>query len=283
MRLAIASASVSAVFIALTLNGHAQAKDEYRQDYCKVRAERSASVDVGNARRVVLRTGAGELEVRGDEGVSRIEASGRACASSEELLAATTIHVRMVGDTAHVETAIPVEKLKMLERAYAYIDVKVRLPANLPVEAHDSSGDARLEQLASLDMRDSSGDLEIERVRGELRVSDSSGDVRITTAASLRIEDSSGDVFAKDIGSGVEVVSDSSGDLVIEGVGGTVDIRRDSSGDIRVSDVKGSVLVGVDSSGSIVARNVTGDFTVETDGSGDISHDGVKGRVSTPE
>ena len=250
---------------------------------CEFRAERTGAIDTQGVQKIVLRTGAGDLKVQGRDG-ARIEAKGDACASSQALVDAVAISVRREGSIAFVESVIPLEKLNKKEReGYAYIDLDITLPANLPVEAEDSSGDAELSGLAALTVRDSSGDLEIERVKGALDVQDSSGEVRIVDVGSLRLQDSSGDVRIERVAGAVEVVSDSSGDMLVRNVGGRLDIRQDSSGDIRAEDVRGSVFVGVDSSGSIYARNVAGDFTVETDGSGEIEHENVKGRVSTPE
>lgn len=270
--------SFVAAIVLLTLAHDTQAWE------CEFRAERNGAIDTARAQKIVMRTGAGDLKVNGRETAARIEAKGDACASSQELLDAMAISVRREGNTAFVETVIPVERMKA-ERgdAYAYIDVEVTLPANLPVEAQDSSGDAELFGLAALTMRDSSGDLEITRVKGPVNVQDSSGEIRITDVASVRLEDSSGDVTLEKVAGAVDIVSDSSGDLLVRDVGGKVDIRQDSSGDIRVRDVRGSVAVGVDSSGSIYANNISGDFTVEADGSGEIRHENVKGRVTTPD
>ncbi|HKZ72508.1 MAG TPA: hypothetical protein VJ011_00505, partial [Steroidobacteraceae bacterium] len=81
---------------------------------CEFRADRSGGIDVAGVKRIVLRTGAGDLKATGRDAAARIEASGVACASTKELLDATTINVRREGDTAFVETAIPVERLKLL-------------------------------------------------------------------------------------------------------------------------------------------------------------------------
>jgi hypothetical protein len=270
-------ASIIAGFSLFVLAGSAFASD------CQFRAQRSGAVDVAGVQKIVMRTGAGELEVNGRDGASGISASGDACASSQELLDAMQISVRREGAIAYVDTNIPVDKLRTLSNAYAYIDLDVDVPSNLPVEAQDSSGEAELRNLAALDMRDSSGDLEIERVKGAVSVQDSSGEIRIRDVGSVRLEDSSGDVQIEKVAGIVDIVSDSSGELVVRDAGGKVDIRQDSSGDIRVSDVRGSLEVGVDSSGSIHARNIEGDFTVGADGSGSITHENVKGKISTPD
>ena len=87
---------------------------------CEFRAQRSGDVDVAGAQKVVMRTGAGELEVNGRDATSRVSASGNACASSQELLDAMQISVRREGTTAYVETNIPIDKLKTMSNAYAY-------------------------------------------------------------------------------------------------------------------------------------------------------------------
>jgi hypothetical protein len=271
------ASSVIAGFSLLAL-----AQSVYAWD-CRFRADRSGAIEVAGAQSIVMRTGAGELEVHGREGATRISATGEACASSQELLDALQISVRREGNVAYVETNIPIDKVKSTDNAYAYIDVTVTVPSNLAVEAQDSSGEAELRDLASLDMRDSSGELEIENIKGALSVQDSSGEIRIRNVGSVKLEDSSGDVLIEKVAGAVDIVSDSSGDLVVRDAGGKVDVRQDSSGDIRVSDVRGSLDVGVDSSGSIHARNIDGDFTVGADGSGGITHENVKGKVRTPE
>src|SRR5688572_19207899 len=81
---------------------------------CKFRAERSGAVDVAGVQKIVLRTGAGELEVNGRDGTTRVSASGTACASSQELLDAMQISVRREGNTAYVETNIPIDKLRTM-------------------------------------------------------------------------------------------------------------------------------------------------------------------------
>jgi hypothetical protein len=271
------SCAAGALLLALT---HAAYASEWN---CKFRAERGGTIDTAGVQKIVLRTGAGDLKVTG-RSEARIDAQGEACASSQELLDATSISVRREGTTAFVETMIPVEQMKAQRgNAYAYIDVRAMLPANLPVDAQDSSGDAELSGLAELTMRDSSGDLDIDRIKGALAIQDSSGEIRVREVGSVRLEDSSGDMTIEQVAGVVDIVSDSSGDIEVRDIGGQVDIRQDSSGDIRANNVRGSVIIGVDSSGSIYARNVTGDFTVETDGSGSIEHEDVKGRISMPE
>jgi hypothetical protein len=248
-----------------------------RAQGCLFSAERNKNVDVANIDRVVIAAGAGSLRVTGKSGARQVQASGKACASSQDILAQIDIKVRTDGRVLRVEAVLP-----ELRNDDAYLDLTVTLPDNLPVQAADSSGDAELRALKELTILDSSGDLVIADIAGLARVQDSSGDVRLEQAGSVDLQDSSGDVVIRQVKNDVEIPSDSSGNLTIDDVGGAVRIVADSSGDIRVSQVRGNVEVVADSSGDITAREIGGDFTVSSDTSGSIDHENVKGRVELP-
>lgn len=251
---------------------------------CEFRADRSAGVDAKGVEKVVIRTGAGDMKVIGRGNAVRVEARGVACAAKQELLDRTQITVRREGNVVYVETDLPADKdgWNWGRGEYAYIDIGIALPSNLPVEATDSSGDAVFEDLKALQLQDSSGDLEISRIADLADVNDSSGDLDLTSAGSVRVRDSSGDIEIDDVRGDVDVVQDSSGDIHVETVAGNVRVEQDSSGDIRAENVKGSFVVDSDSSGSIYAVNITGDFTVSDDSSGDIEHESVGGKVTIP-
>ncbi len=244
---------------------------------CKVSADRSGQLDLAGIEKVVIRAGAGDLRVTGSASASRIEASGKACASSQEMLDQTLLSVRRDGNTATIETTMPDRN-----DGHSSIDLGVALPSNLPVEAQDSSGDASLRGLKSLSIQDSSGDLEIESIAEAARVRDSSGDIEIEKAGSVRLEDSSGDIEVEEIRGDVEVTSDSSGEIRIEEIGGKVHIAQDSSGGIHIEKVKGNVTIDTDSSGAIVVDTIGGDFTVTDDSGGGVKHRNVTGKVSVP-
>lgn len=253
-------------------------------DDCKFRADRAGGVDAKGVEKVVIRAGAGDMKVVGRANAVRIEARGTACAANQGLLDVTKINVRREGNVVYVESALPQETngWSLGNRQYAYIDLGVALPSNIPVEATDSSGDAEFEDLGALSVQDSSGDLDLSRIAGLADVSDSSGDIGIETAGSVRVRDSSGDIELEGVRGDVEVVQDSSGDIHIEDVDGSVRIVQDSSGNIRIEDVKGSVNVDSDSSGDIYAGRVGGDFTVSEDSGGTIEHESVSGQISVP-
>jgi hypothetical protein len=246
-------------------------------DGCKVSADRSGQLDLAGIQKVVILAGAGDLEVTGSDSASRLEARGKACASTQALLDQTRITVRRDGDTATVETNMPEDN-----DGHSSIDLVVSLPSSLPVEAQDSSGDARLRGLKSLSIQDSSGDLDIKSIAQLAQVRDSSGDIEIEKAGEVRLEDSSGDIEVEEINGDVEVTSDSSGEIRIEQIGGKVHVAQDSSGGIYIEKVKGSVAVDSDSSGAIIVDTIGGDFTVKDDSSGGVKHRNVTGKVSVP-
>jgi hypothetical protein len=253
-------------------------------DDCKVRADRAGGIDAKGVDKVVIRAGAGDLEVRGNSSATRIEARGEACAAKQELLDAAQITVRREGNVVYVETRLPQNEDDKLwgNNDYAYIDLDIALPSRLPVEAIDSSGDAKFEDLQALQLQDSSGDVKLLRIPGAIDVTDSSGDLTIGDAGSVRLRDSSGDVQVDHVRNDVTVLMDSSGDMRITKVDGSVKVEQDSSGSIHIEDVKGNVKVDSDSSGDIYAGHVGGDFTVSEDSSGSIGHSSVAGRISVP-
>ena len=233
---------------------------------CKFEQERTGGESAAGVSRLVLVAAAGELEVRGDAKATRVEATGKACASSQALLDQITLKTRREGSTLFVEVIMPkLNDVTLFGSNSASLDLRVTLPTTLPVEAQDSSGDAVLEDLKSIKLLDSSGDLTIRNIAGAVDVRDSSGDIEV-----------------EGITGNVEVLVDSSGDIEIEEVSGNVHIAQDSSGGIELANVKGNVAIDADTSGGIAVRNIGGDFTVAADTNGGIRHDNVTGRVSLP-
>ncbi len=254
-------------------------------DDCKFTADRAAGVEARGIEKVLIRAGAGDMKVVGRGNAVRVEARGVACAAKQELLDLVQLSVRREGNTVIVETSLPQDKptgWSFGDNEYAYIDVGIALPANIPVEAIDSSGDAVFEDLHELTLQDSSGDLDVRRIAGLADLFDSSGDIDLEGAGSARLRDSSGDIEVDDVRGDVEVVQDSSGDVRIANVGGSARVRQDSSGNLRFEDIKGSVDVDSDSSGDIYAGRVTGNFTVSEDSSGGIEHESIGGSVQIP-
>jgi hypothetical protein len=230
-------------------------------DTCKHRADRRASLDTTGIARVEINARAGDLEVRPATG-STLLAQGEACASGEKFLEQTNIAVRREGSTLRIDVLVP-DRMVGFGVFYATLDLNVSVPASLPVDITDSSGDLVASDVRVVKVTDSSGDIVLRRPRSDVEVWDSSGDTRIEDAAGrVQVRDSSGDIVivgAQD----VVIPSDSSGDISIQRVAGSVSIEQDSSGDIRVADV---------------GR----DFTLLGDSSGEVKVSGVKGETRLP-
>jgi hypothetical protein len=271
-----------------------------RADACKYSAKREATIDVQAAKRVAISARAGSLSIEGVPNAARVEASGLACASTEKFLEQVLIETRREGDVLHVDVRIPDldsqsgsgtesrddddEWWKHHEDRYASLDIRITVPEKLPVTAIDSSGDARVRRVASLEMTDSSGELRIEDVAGDVAVRDSSGELTLRKiGGNVELNDSSGDVLIDRVGKNVKVEVDSSGDLEIGDVKGSVQIEQDSSGDIRVGDVTGGVSIGSDGSGGVDVHHVGGAFSLGSKGSGDVQFADIKGDVHVPE
>ena len=208
---------------------------------CKFAADRTATLDTRGVERVEIFARAGELTVKPAPG-SAVSASGRACASSEKYLEQTQIKLRRDGNVLQVQVQVP-EDMQGIGIFYASLDLTVVVPATLPVEITDSSGDMTLEGVRVTRITDSSGDILAKGLPGDLEIEDSSGDISVLDqAGALRISDSSGDIVVRGARE-VLIPRDSSGDIRIEQVSGSVRIEQDSSGEVRVSSVQGTVNI----------------------------------------
>ena len=258
-------------------------------DDCRYSAERSLDLDAQGLATLKLDTGAGDLDVIGVPGLARIEVRGKACASEQEVLAGIQLSQQREGAAAHVMTTIPDEgsNWQLFGSHYAYMDVRVRVPAELKLALRDSSGDLDVTGIAAgLELSDSSGDISLRDIGGAVTLSDSSGDIELRGLdGSITIQsDSSGDIDLVDVSGDALVHSDSSGDVDFRRITGNARIDSDSSGDIDFDTIGGDASVGSDGSGEIGAAHVRGAFTVERKSNADdnVRHSDIGGRISLP-
>ena len=258
-------------------------------DDCRYTVERVLDLDARGLATLRLDTGAGDLDVVGEPGLARIEVRGRACASEQEVLDGIQLSQQREGASAHVMTTIPGEGFSwpLFDNHYAYMDVRVRVPAELELVMRDSSGDVDVTGIkAGLQLTDSSGDIDLRDIGGAVTLSDSSGDILLHGLdGSVTIEsDSSGDIDLSDVGGDAQVRSDSSGDVDFRRITGNARIDSDSSGDIDFDTIGGDAGVGSDGSGEIRAGHVRGAFTVErkSNAEDNIRHSDIGGAISLP-
>lgn len=251
------------LFLAVFLLSLLAAPPALADDDCDYTADRAAAIDLDGAKLIEIEARAGSLVVEGRSGLTRVSATGEACASDEDLLEGIQITTRRSGDRVRVSVEIPDSGWSFRNRT-ARLNLTVEVPDDVALSIDDSSGSIKVRGVAATEIEDSSGEIIVEGVGGNLRIDDSSG--------SIRVRDVAGDV----------VVDDSSGGIDVRGVRGSVTIEDDSSGGIEIADVEGDVMVRDDSSGGIRVSEIGGDFTVRHDGSGGIDYSGVRGRVDVP-
>lgn len=270
--------------MALAVLGAGNVLTCHAADWCKFTASRSVTLEAAGARTIVITAGAGELSIHGQSARNNVQADGRACASSREVLDRIQLESRREGDVLYVRTVLPKLDDGLLGFSrYATMDLEVVLPASLQAQVEDSSGDLELAGVAAAVVMDSSGDIDIDDIAGRLEVTDSSGDIEIERIGGpLSLQDSSGDIELAGIQGPVEIPVDSSGEIHIENVSGGVHIRTDSSGEIVIAHVRNDVVIDSDSSGDISVEDVGGRFTVGADSSGSIRHTRVTGAVQLP-
>lgn len=232
---------------------------------CKYELEIDQTLDLADSQTLSISAAAGDLEIEAG-GNDQASIRGKLCASKEEWLRQAKV-LTEGGTNAEIVVDLPeASGWSVTGNQYVYLDLEVTVPDDIAVDVKDSSGDADISGLMSLDVVDSSGDLEIRDISGPVTLRDSSGDIELV-----------------DIRGDVTVVSDSSGDIDGNGISGAVLIEKDSSGKIDFVDVSGDFTVEKDSSGDIIARDVGGNFTVLRDGSGSIQAKNVSGTITKPE
>jgi len=250
---------------------------------CRITAERNFDVDAAGLRTLAFNLGSSDVVVEGVPGLARIEVRGRACASEEAWLEQLTVDQKRSGDRVEV-TPHDGNDLhgNWFGSTYAYVDLRVRAPAQLAVAILSQSGDASADNVAALDFEGSSGDLEARHIAGVLGLKVSSGDVRATDIGSVDIRNvGSGDISLRDVRSDVEVARTGSGDLHFDSIGG-VRIGSVGSGDVWVAGAAGDVSIESVGSGDVNVNDVEGNFRVGSMGSGDVHHRNVRGTVSAP-
>lgn len=232
---------------------------------CQFEAPRNLQLDLAGVRAVQIELHSQNLHLNGSEAAKGLNLSGRACASDKAALAGLQVTQRREGDQLLIDVGGSNHfTFSLFGSSYAYLDVTMQLPANLPVTLSVGSGDASVSGVQQLHSQVGSGDLHVRQLSGKFTASVGSGDVDATDVGSLDLGSvGSGDFKGEEIKGDVRVGSIGSGDVVLRRVGGSVRADTLGSGDLTVSDV-------------------AGDFSLGAKGSGDVSHAGVKGKVSVP-
>jgi DUF4097 and DUF4098 domain-containing protein YvlB len=234
-------------------------------DHCSFQAPRNAAIDLNGVHTIVIDIGHHNLHLVGSQ-TGNVKIEGRACASSAKLLGDLQLNQRREGDRLILTASNnpTLNSFSFFAEHYAYLDLHINVPSNLPINLDVGSGDADVVGVSRLSANTHSGDLHVHSVNGRF-------DANV----------GSGDVDAADVGE-IHVGSVGSGDFKADRVRGDVQIGSIGSGDATLHTVDGSVDVGSVGSGDLKVNGVTHDLRVHSVGSGDVEHAGIAGRVDVP-
>ena len=234
--------NVLVVALAATTSLAVQGRDD-----CRYEARRDATVRASARDVLELIARAGDLRVEGRSDAREVTITGRACASTQDLLDQLVIETGRSGSSVLVEVPeLRNDDEDWSSGRYASLDLEIVVPLGMAAEVQDGSGDLTIEGVGDLDLMDGSGGVTLRNMGGRVTIQDGSGEIDIRQVA------------------------------------GVVTIR-DGSGSITVHDVDGDVRVPLDGSGNIEIDHVTGDLTVAQKGSGSIQHTDVRGAIDIPE
>ena len=210
-------------------------------------APRNATVDARGARQLTVEAKAGELRIRGVDGLTEVRVRATARASSRALLAEIQLVARREGNAIVVRADIPdwPSDRGYDDDHYRGLDLVLEVPRGIAADVQDGSGGLEIRGVGALTLVDGSGEIDVEDV------------------ASARITDGSGELRLRDVRGNVRIT--------------------DGSGAIDVSRVKGDVVVTNDGSGGMDVRDVAGDFVVEGGRGRGIRYSDVRGRVRVPQ
>ena len=132
-------------------------------------AARDATVPAAGATVMRLDARAGSLRIEGQNGIGEVRIRGTARASSRELLEGIKLEANRDGNEVRVEVVIPEIRESGWDHQAA-LDLVIEVPASLPLDVRDSSGDVEIRNVARLDIDDRSRDLNHENDAGALNI-----------------------------------------------------------------------------------------------------------------
>ena len=217
--------------------------------------EETLSLPAEGLERLIVGNGSGLLECLGEDRADVLvelvfKANARKRGKAEDMLGESSLRVVREAEQLRLKPDLP--------RGKVWVDIVVRLPRRLEVQAGVGSGELRLRDLAGrLDLEAGSGSVDARDIEADLDVKVGSGDIRLRdVAGAVRAQAGSGSVSLKRIGSCE---------------------AKTSSGDLEILTVLGACSAET-GSGDILLRKVMGPADLET-GSGDINASGLADRL----
>ena len=232
----------------------------------RVSAPKSATVGTVGARLIRIVSDAGVLKIDGRTGEPAATVRAVAIASGKSVLSGIKLIATREGDVVTIRPQMPHRTFFSWGRSFfAAMDMSITVPAGIPIEITDGSGDIVARGVGPLKIRDGSGGIDVRGTTGTLEIEDGSGEVNVIGV--------DGDVK----------ITDGSGSLSIANVTGDLNIPDDGSGTLRAERIGGSVHVSDKGSGEMSVAHVGSDLGVGEKGSGAIRYDDVRGKVAVPQ
>ncbi|HBN53901.1 MAG TPA: hypothetical protein DD456_07690 [Stenotrophomonas sp.] len=274
----IKHATIKHALLALALLPGAALADEH----CKFSQPKALELELAGAKAVVFEVNSHDLKLQATPG-ARAALSGRACASSQDLLGQLSLTQEKVGDKLVVRLQRESRGMNInFGSSYAWLDIGGTLPDDVLVQLKVGSGDATLAGAQAMSADVGSGDVKARGIKGLATAAVGSGDIELDDVGALHVVSiGSGDVRIDGVRGDAKVGSIGSGDLELRGVQGDVEIGSIGSGDADVGDVRGAVSLGSLGSGDLRVRNAAS-LRVQRTGSGSIDHSGIGGSVDLP-
>ncbi len=274
----IKHATIKPLLFALALLPGVALADEH----CKFSQPQAMDLALAGVKAVVFEVNSHDLRLQASPG-ARAALSGRACASSQDLLGQLSLTQEKVGDKLVVRLQRESRGLNIgFGSSYAWLDITGTLPDTLLVQLKVGSGDASLSGAQAMSADVGSGDVKARDIKALATAAVGSGDIELDNVGALHVVSvGSGDVRVGGVRGDARVGSIGSGDLELRDVQGNVEIDSIGSGDADISGVRGTVGLGTLGSGDLRVRDAGG-LRVRHSGSGSIDHSGIRGTVELP-
>lgn len=274
----IKHATIKPLLFALALLPGVALADEH----CKFSQPQAMDLALAGVKAVVFEVNSHDLRLQASPG-ARAALSGRACASSQDLLGQLSLTQEKVGDKLVVRLQRESRGLNIgFGSSYAWLDITGTLPDTLLVQLKVGSGDASLSGAQAMSADVGSGDVKARDIKALATAAVGSGDIELDNVGALHVVSiGSGDVRVGGVRGDARVGSIASGDLELRDVQGNVEIDSIGSGDADIGGVRGTVGLGTLGSGDLRVRDAGG-LRVRHSGSGSIDHSGIRGTVELP-
>lgn len=274
----IKHATIKPLLFALALLPGVALADEH----CKFSQPQAMDLALAGVKAVVFEVNSHDLRLQASPG-ARAALSGRACASSQDLLGQLSLTQEKVGDKLVVRLQRESRGLNIgFGSSYAWLDITGTLPDTLLVQLKVGSGDASLSGAQAMSADVGSGDVKARDIKALATAAVGSGDIELDNVGALHVVSiGSGDARVGGVRGDARVGSIGSGDLELRDVQGNVEIDSIGSGDADIGSVRGTVGLGTLGSGDLRVRDAGG-LRVRHSGSGSIDHSGIRGTVELP-